>query len=115
MVEGNLMSMVARERLGLGHRPREIYIKERWRSAQNLNSMDLISHYGCVNAVEFDGKGDWLVSGGDDRRVLVWNVNKALAGRVINSRWPQNTGLTYSAWGSTSLRRACTAEATTSR
>jgi len=81
MVEGNLMSMVARERLGLGHRPREIYIKERWRSAQNLNSMDLVSHYGCVNAVEFDGKGDWLVSGGDDRRVLVWNVNKALAGR----------------------------------
>ena len=38
---------------------------------------DLLAHYGCVNAVEFSHDGDLMVSGGDDRRVLLWNVDRA--------------------------------------
>ena len=37
-------------------------------------------HYGCVNAVEFSRRGgDFLASGGDDRRILLWRVDEALA------------------------------------
>lgn len=39
------------------------------------------AHYGCVNAIEFaNNGGEWIVSGGDDRRVLLWNTEKALSG-----------------------------------
>ncbi|XP_076961128.1 uncharacterized protein LOC143637682 [Bidens hawaiensis] len=34
----------------------------------------LIGHEGCVNTIEFNHCGDHLVSGSDDRRVMIWNV-----------------------------------------
>ncbi|XP_072164835.1 DDB1- and CUL4-associated factor 5-like [Diadema setosum] len=47
-----------------------------------LYRMNLLGHYGCVNAIEFSNKGgQYLASGGDDRRVLLWNINKALDSR----------------------------------
>jgi len=33
----------------------------------------LDGHEGCVNAVEFNSSGDLLVSGSDDRQVMLWN------------------------------------------
>ncbi|CAH2065338.1 unnamed protein product [Thlaspi arvense] len=33
----------------------------------------LIGHEGCVNALEFNSTGDILVSGSDDRRIMLWN------------------------------------------
>lgn len=30
-------------------------------------------HKGCVNTVSFNAAGDTLVSGSDDRRVILWN------------------------------------------
>ncbi|CAL0332268.1 unnamed protein product [Lupinus luteus] len=33
----------------------------------------LNGHEGCVNAVEFNSSGDMLVSGSDDRQVMLWN------------------------------------------
>ena len=42
-----------------------------------LYLQDLLAHYGCVNAVEFSDDGDLMVTGGDDRRVLLWNVDRA--------------------------------------
>ncbi|XP_062534582.1 DDB1- and CUL4-associated factor 5-like isoform X1 [Armigeres subalbatus] len=51
---------------------------ERLRIARNLYKKDLVSHYGCVNAIEFSQEGELLVSGGDDRRVLLWHVDKAI-------------------------------------
>ena len=42
-----------------------------------LYLQDLLAHYGCVNALEFSQDGDLMVSGGDDRRVLLWNVDRA--------------------------------------
>lgn len=33
----------------------------------------LDKHRGCVNTVSFNAAGDILVSGSDDRRVILWN------------------------------------------
>lgn len=37
--------------------------KARLKVAKNLYKKDLISHYGCVNAIEFSREGDLLISG----------------------------------------------------
>ncbi|KAF4528141.1 hypothetical protein B566_EDAN011157 [Ephemera danica] len=49
-------------------------------SAQSFYRKDLYAHFGCVNAIEFSNEGQLLVSGGDDRRVLVWRVEDAIHG-----------------------------------
>ncbi|XP_078734959.1 DDB1- and CUL4-associated factor 5 [Lampetra fluviatilis] len=50
-------------------------------TARGLFHRELRGHFGCVNAVEFScGAGSWLVSGGDDRRVLLWDVERAVHG-----------------------------------
>ncbi|XP_011872809.1 PREDICTED: DDB1- and CUL4-associated factor 5 [Vollenhovia emeryi] len=55
-------------------------INARFDNSENLYRKDLLSHYGCVNAIEFSNQGDLLVSGGDDRRVLLWRVEQAIQG-----------------------------------
>uniref|UniRef100_W8BY12 DDB1-and CUL4-associated factor 5 n=1 Tax=Ceratitis capitata TaxID=7213 RepID=W8BY12_CERCA len=52
---------------------------ERYRVAKNLFKTDLRAHYGCVNAIEFSNGGKYLASGGDDKRVLIWDIEKAIA------------------------------------
>ncbi|KAK6621650.1 hypothetical protein RUM44_001457 [Polyplax serrata] len=47
-------------------------------TAKDLYKKDLTAHFGCVNAIEFSGDGNLLFSGGDDRRVLMWNTNDAM-------------------------------------
>ncbi|XP_072313504.1 DDB1- and CUL4-associated factor 5 [Eucyclogobius newberryi] len=45
----------------------------------SLFKRDMLGHFGCVNAIEFSNNGgEWLVSGGDDRRVLLWHMEKAI-------------------------------------
>ncbi|KAG5672715.1 hypothetical protein PVAND_002817 [Polypedilum vanderplanki] len=51
--------------------------------SKNLFKRDLVSHYGCVNAIEFSHDGNYLISGGDDRRVLMWNVQKSLLNKDV--------------------------------
>ncbi|XP_013775142.1 DDB1- and CUL4-associated factor 5-like isoform X2 [Limulus polyphemus] len=55
-------------------------LRHRFNQAKNLYRKDLFAHYGCVNAIEFSHDGEWLASGGDDKRVLLWNVEKVMAG-----------------------------------
>ncbi|XP_072762510.1 uncharacterized protein [Anoplolepis gracilipes] len=55
-------------------------VNARFENSENLYRKDLLSHYGCVNAIEFSNQGDLLVSGGDDRRVLLWKVEQAIQG-----------------------------------
>ena len=49
-------------------------------SAQSLGSRDLIGHHSgkSINVVEFSDDGSWLVSGGDDGRVLLWPTGNVL-------------------------------------
>ncbi|XP_018328592.1 DDB1- and CUL4-associated factor 5 isoform X2 [Agrilus planipennis] len=55
--------------------------KERLSCAKNLYRKDLLAHYGCVNAIEFSVEGELLISGGDDRRVLLWCMLDAVHGK----------------------------------
>ncbi|XP_065067254.1 DDB1- and CUL4-associated factor 5-like [Rhopilema esculentum] len=61
------------------------FCRERFLKCGSLYRKDLFGHYGCVNAVEFSHDGQWLVSGGDDRRVLLWNINKATRQKIANN------------------------------
>lgn len=56
-------------------------LNDRFCNAQGyLPSCNLVGHYGCVNAVEFSNKGgELLISGGDDRRILLWNLEKQIS------------------------------------
>ncbi|XP_076318267.1 DDB1- and CUL4-associated factor 5-like [Tachypleus tridentatus] len=56
-------------------------LRQRFATASNLYTRDLFAHYGCVNAIEFSHDGEWLASGGDDRRVLLWNVERTMTGK----------------------------------
>lgn len=57
--------------------------RRRLRGCRNLYKKDLLGHFGCVNAIEFSNNGgQWLVSGGDDRRVLLWQMEQAIHSRV---------------------------------
>lgn len=55
-------------------------LSQRLNTAKSLYRKDLNAHFGCVNAIEFSKEGDLLVSGGDDRRVLLWSVDAAMSG-----------------------------------
>ncbi|CAK8678323.1 DDB1- and CUL4-associated factor 5-like isoform X1 [Clavelina lepadiformis] len=49
----------------------------RFNWVQNLYCSDWIGHFACVNAVEFsNGTKEFLASGGDDKRVLLWNLGE---------------------------------------
>lgn len=55
-------------------------LRYKYGQSRTLHWKDLVGHYGCVNAIEFShGLGDHVASGGDDRRILLWNVEKALS------------------------------------
>lgn len=53
-------------------------------SGENLNTKDLKAHFGCVNALAFSKNEQFMASGGDDRRILVWNMGKTMS----NSKKP---------------------------
>ncbi|KAM8921576.1 DDB1- and CUL4-associated factor 5 [Pelodytes ibericus] len=53
--------------------------RRRLQACTNLYRKDLLGHFGCVNAIEFSNHGGgMLVSGGDDRRVLLWHMEEAI-------------------------------------
>ncbi|EDW81600.2 uncharacterized protein Dwil_GK10939 [Drosophila willistoni] len=62
--------------------------RKRLHAAENLYQRDLAGHYGCVNALEFSHGGQYLASGGDDKRVLLWNVDQETTalGKMGNPR-----------------------------
>ncbi|XP_075982813.1 DDB1- and CUL4-associated factor 5 [Anticarsia gemmatalis] len=57
------------------------FFKKRLDAAKNLYRRDLVCHFGCVNAIEFSSNGELLVSGGDDRRVMLWQFGEAILDR----------------------------------
>ncbi|XP_006814220.1 DDB1- and CUL4-associated factor 5-like [Saccoglossus kowalevskii] len=72
------------------------YIRDRFHRCQSLFKKDLLSHFGCVNAIEFSNNGgEFLISGGDDRRVLLWNVEKAISGlgKAVTMKGEHNSNI----------------------
>ncbi|XP_017057283.1 DDB1- and CUL4-associated factor 5 [Drosophila ficusphila] len=82
-------------RLVAGHLPSAIF-RERLGAAENFFQRNLTGHYGCVNALEFSGQdGQFLASGGDDKRVLLWNIDREVVSqlgkpRAMNERHASN-------------------------
>uniref|UniRef100_A0A3Q3KB90 Ddb1 and cul4 associated factor 5 n=1 Tax=Monopterus albus TaxID=43700 RepID=A0A3Q3KB90_MONAL len=61
---------------------KEEFQRRRLAGCTRLYKKDMLGHFGCVNAIEFSNNGgEWLVSGGDDRRVLLWHMEKAIHAR----------------------------------
>ncbi|XP_028251557.1 DDB1- and CUL4-associated factor 5 [Parambassis ranga] len=61
---------------------KEEFQRRRLAGCTSLYKKDMLGHFGCVNAIEFSNNGgEWLVSGGDDRRVLLWHMEKAIHSR----------------------------------
>ncbi|XP_077586883.1 DDB1- and CUL4-associated factor 5 isoform X2 [Stigmatopora nigra] len=72
-------------RRGLTGQPlmKDEFQRRRLSGCTSLYKKDLLGHFGCVNAIEFSNNGgEWLVSGGDDRRVLLWHMEEALHSRA---------------------------------
>uniref|UniRef100_A0A672SIY2 DDB1- and CUL4-associated factor 5-like n=1 Tax=Sinocyclocheilus grahami TaxID=75366 RepID=A0A672SIY2_SINGR len=64
-------------------RLKEDFQRRRLAGCSSLYNKDMLGHFGCVNAIEFSNNGgQWLVSGGDDRRVLLWHMEKAIHSRA---------------------------------
>lgn len=62
---------------------KEEFQRRRMAGCTSLFKKDMLGHFGCVNAIEFSNNGgEWLVSGGDDRRVLLWHMEKAIHTRT---------------------------------
>uniref|UniRef100_A0A8C2GKS3 Ddb1 and cul4 associated factor 5 n=1 Tax=Cyprinus carpio TaxID=7962 RepID=A0A8C2GKS3_CYPCA len=62
---------------------KEDFQRRRLAGCSSLYKKDMLGHFGCVNAIEFSNNGgQWLVSGGDDRRVLLWHMEKAIHSRA---------------------------------
>ncbi|XP_069494692.1 DDB1- and CUL4-associated factor 5 isoform X2 [Ambystoma mexicanum] len=62
---------------------KEDFQRRRLQGSRNLYKKDLLGHFGCVNAIEFSNNGgQMLVSGGDDRRVLLWHMERAIHSRI---------------------------------
>jgi len=57
---------------------RSTYMQKRFDSYTNLYCQEGRAHSGCVNALDFSSDGLLLASGGDDKRVLIWNMSQVL-------------------------------------
>lgn len=79
-----------------GARKEDLLLRQLYSTSQNLHWKDLTGHYGCVNAIEFsNGLGNYIASGGDDRRVLLWNIEKALSdiGKPVMMKGEHNSNI----------------------
>ncbi|KAJ8723827.1 hypothetical protein PYW07_007807 [Mythimna separata] len=74
----NPLSFLNRREYGLIPDIKYQFFNNRLNAAKNLYRRELVCHFGCVNAIEFSSNGELLVSGGDDRRVMLWQFGKAI-------------------------------------
>lgn len=79
MMGRDFCDAVIRRQMGLNVVEEESkVIRQRFNSSSSLYWKNIVGHFGCINALELDEKGDWMASGGDDRRILIWNVEKTI-------------------------------------
>ncbi|XP_072929778.1 uncharacterized protein [Epargyreus clarus] len=74
----NPVPYIGKREYGLVPNIKSQFFNNRLNAAKNLYRRDLVCHFGCVNAIEFSSNGELLVSGGDDRRVMVWQFGQTL-------------------------------------
>jgi len=68
-----------RQERGLSHQTVvKFQLESNQKSRCEFYSKDLKAHFGCVNALAFSKNGKFLASGGDDRRILIWDMAKTL-------------------------------------
>jgi WD repeat-containing protein 22 len=72
----NLIHHLRDEALKSIHRSK--YFQNRFDCYSTLYCQDGKGHSGCVNALDFSSDGLLLASGGDDKRVLIWNMSQIL-------------------------------------
>jgi len=76
-------------------------INARFDNSENLYRKDLLSHYGCVNAIEFSNQGDLLVSGelhslslrfsSERRTAVIFALSSSSIDHVIHLELGSNT------------------------
>ncbi|ELU11233.1 hypothetical protein CAPTEDRAFT_181641 [Capitella teleta] len=78
--QSSLLSFLHKRNFSSDEKLKRRFLRQRTHQAKNLFQVDLKGHYGCVNAVEFSNLGgEWIASGGDDRRVLLWHTEGAIS------------------------------------
>ncbi|XP_039249234.2 DDB1- and CUL4-associated factor 5-like [Styela clava] len=56
-----------------------LFHRKRLEDFESMYVQNLNAHYGCINALEFSNEdGNFLASGGDDKRVVLWNLTLAM-------------------------------------
>ncbi|XP_045175109.2 uncharacterized protein LOC123536202 [Mercenaria mercenaria] len=77
---GNIVHYLSSRSVQTSFRQEDQVLRHRYSVSETLHWKNLVGHYGCVNAIEFShGQGTLVASGGDDRRVFLWDVEKALS------------------------------------
>ncbi|XP_077092627.1 DDB1- and CUL4-associated factor 5 [Siphateles boraxobius] len=77
------VGFLSRRTIGGQPKLKDEFQRRRLAGCNSLFKKDMLGHFGCVNAIEFSNNGgQWLVSGGDDRRVLLWHMEKAIHSRA---------------------------------
>ncbi|KAL5464109.1 hypothetical protein EMCRGX_G033075 [Ephydatia muelleri] len=82
--ELNILNCLERDQWDLLHPSRltKKFIDGGLSTAQCMHSRDIRGHHGCVNAVEFSNNDeDLLMTGGDDRRILLWRTCELIEGK----------------------------------
>jgi len=77
--ETSISSFLRQRETGSRHQEHYKLLRHRLATGTIIYKKDLLQHYGCVNAVEFSNDGEYLLSGGDDRRVLLWKLDHAIS------------------------------------
>lgn len=67
----NPISYLTRRQYGQRDASRADLFASRMANARNLFRKDLLSHYGCVNAIEFSNEGELLISGNSNNCALL--------------------------------------------
>ena len=62
-------------------------------------AMDFHHHSGTANAIDFSPDGRWLVTGGDDNNLNVYNVSNRSRANSVNDGWRDVNGVSFDPTG----------------
>lgn len=68
-----------------------------------FGTVSLYTHSGAVNSVAYNPSGSWVISGGEDQRVIVWDVATGAAIQLFETHQGAVNGVAFSPDGRTAL------------